>query len=105
MEQNHNLEGAIWMIVTFSLAVILAVNAIMSVFSSAELAYWQYPVLGMSYAMWRSSMSEYQLLRILVTVKQAEKKAARTFACLRRAVRSLPALFIQEYNRLQTEPW
>lgn len=113
MENKINsIQGAIWGGFTLILAVTLLANGIQSIFNpEVEFASWHLFTLAMSAIMTRASISDVQLCRWIIRAKHAlqwivrtSKKVARTAVCIVKAACTIPDLFVQSYNRIQTEP-
>lgn len=92
------------MLFTLVLAATLVVNAVQALMGQAVFAWWHLGTLLIGVSMTRVHLTDRQLARIVVMFRIFRKKAAKTISCIIRAVRSLPAHFVDEYNHLQTEP-
>ena len=83
----------------------LVVNAIQAIAGTAQLAVWHYPFLFGTFCLVRDSLSQNQKCAILIVLnhirnasKQIIRKVAINMLCTLRALRSLPALFLESYR-------
>lgn len=88
----------------------LVVNAIQAIAGTAQLAVWHYPFLFGTFCLVRDSLSQNQKCAILIALKRTRvaskhiiRKVAITMLCTLRALRSLPALFIESYRSFRME--
>lgn len=102
--RNNKLQAGIWIGFSCFMAVALAVNAVMAANGKAPLAWWHYGTLAFGMLMSWESLTAEERARIPLALANARRKAAKTVACILRAVGSLPALFMESYRKFQTEP-
>ena len=113
----HNMEEKInniqaWILVGFCgfYVVAMIINAIQAIAGTATLATWHYPFLFGTLCLTRASLSHRQICAALITFKHIRiaskriiRKVAKTMLCTLRALRSLPALFIESYRNFRME--
>lgn len=79
-------------------AIALLVNAFYAVSGKATFAYWHIvPAAALAVYAW-NRIPQSTRCRLVDAVAMTVKKTARVLLCTMRAVRSLPALFIQSYR-------
>lgn len=100
---NH-LHGWIYLGLAVITVIILAVNGLMAIAGTKEFAYWHLGTPFIFYWMGRSQFTDVEVARFIIKLRLAKQKATKTFVSITRAVSSLPALFIDQYNHFQTEP-
>lgn len=101
-----------WILLGFTCFYVgtLFINLIMAIFGMAELATWHWPWCAGVVLLSRASLSIRQRCQIAIAYrhirkasKQVTRKVAKTLLCILRALRSLPALFIESYRNFRME--
>ena len=109
-EKINNIQKMLLGVFCVVYFVGLVVNAIQAIAGITQLAVWHYPFLIGTFCLIRDFLSHKQKCAILIALKHIRiaskhiiRKVAITMLCTLRALRSLPALFIQSYRNFSVE--